>query len=121
MGSDLYMERQSWRPRPNKVEWTGEDTIKIDRDAFYTGYYTVYEGKVTPEIETLLKGMGIRLPERNPIVDYARFAVDIRVSGRADDLTPELYSDIEYKVARRMKSLMNLLKKDFPDLDIEVL
>lgn len=64
MGSDLYMEQQNWRPRPNLVEWLDEETIKIQRDAFYTGYYTVYEGKVTPEVTTLLKGLGITLPEK---------------------------------------------------------
>lgn len=120
MGSDLYMERQNWRPRPNKVEWTGEDTIKIDRDAFYTGYYTVYEGKVTPEVETLLKGLGVRLPERNPIVTFAEVSAGFRVSARADDITPDLQEKVAYAIARRIKSAHNLLKKDFPDLDIEV-
>lgn len=64
MGSDLYMEQQNWRPRKTLVEWLDEETIKVQRDAFYTGYFTVYEGKVTPEVTTLLKGLGISLPEK---------------------------------------------------------
>lgn len=64
MGSDLHMAQESFRPRPNKVSWIDEDTIKIEQDRFYTGYVTIYKGKVTPEIKTLLSGMGIRLPEK---------------------------------------------------------
>lgn len=120
MGSDLYMEQQNYRPRPNLVEWVDDKNIRIRTDSFYWGYRTVYEGVLTPEIETMMAGMGLRLPDKNPIVEYARVASDIRVSGRADDLTPELQADIERKIAKRFKSAVNLLKKDFPNLDIEV-
>lgn len=120
MGSDLYMEQQNYRPRPNIVEWLDEENIRVQTDSFYWGYRTVYEGRVTPEVETLLNGLNVRLPEKNPIVKYAEVRTDFTVTGRADDLTPELQEKVEYAIARRIKTAYNLLKKDFPDLDIEV-
>lgn len=119
MGSDMYMAMQNWRPGPNKVEWLDPETIKVQTDSF-DGYRTIYEGKVTPEVDTLLKGLNVRLPERNPIVVYAMVQAEFVVRGRANGVTPETEDEITYAIARRLRAVYNLLKKDFPNLDIEV-
>lgn len=56
MGSDLYMESQSFRPRANKGEWDGDDLV-IMQDRFYIGYEIIWRGPVTPDNESLIRVM----------------------------------------------------------------
>lgn len=63
MGSDLYMEEQSWRARPNKARWDGDDLI-VEQDRFYHGYVEVWRGKVTPETKPVLEAFGVKIPAK---------------------------------------------------------
>lgn len=64
MGSDLYMESQSFRPRADKVYWDefGE-ILTIERDFFYDGYKVVWQGKPEGK-EDVLNAFGVHVPEK---------------------------------------------------------
>lgn len=63
MGSDLFMEQQSWRPRPHLVEWHGEQ-IAVFKDEFMSGYREVYRGPLDDSVRNLLNGLGVVVPAK---------------------------------------------------------
>lgn len=64
MGSDLYMESRNWNPRPTKVSWVDNETIKIETDTFYHGYKPFYEGPVTERILGSMDVLHVTLPAK---------------------------------------------------------
>lgn len=129
MGSDLYMEQQNWRPRPNIVEWLDEETIKIQRDAFYTGYFTVYEGRVTPEVETLLKGLGIKLPKFVEPVLHVDQKFRVKITGpdnsvpgdhQADELYEQWYDSLHECINKHLGNAARDIMEEFPELKVVI-
>lgn len=62
MGSDLYMEAQSYRPRPLRVFWEDEKTLVIEKDRFYKGYETLYRGALNDYAKGILDSHGVDFP-----------------------------------------------------------
>jgi hypothetical protein len=63
MGSDLYMEERSFRPRPAKARWLDEETLLIETDIFYHGYQEYYRGPVTDSNRVLLEKV-VKIPPK---------------------------------------------------------
>jgi hypothetical protein len=60
MGSDLYMEAQSWRARPTKVYWK-DGVLFVEKDHFYDGYKVIWSGDPKGK-EDVLKAFGVKIP-----------------------------------------------------------
>lgn len=69
MGSDLYMEQQSFRPGPPRISWVDRSTILVETEVFYTGYREFYQGPLTAEVKKILDNMGIVVPPVPPMKD----------------------------------------------------
>jgi hypothetical protein len=86
MGSDLYMEEQSFRPRPTKATWewredAGDHVLVIEQDVFYHGYKIVWEGQPNEHNIDLLEifvGRG-NIPEKPEPVKSLREKIDEEV------------------------------------------
>ena len=66
MGSDLYMEAQSFRPRANKAEWDG-DYLVIYKDVSFTGWSEIWRGKpdlTNDQVRSLILTMIKKIPEK---------------------------------------------------------
>src|SRR6478672_5741638 len=67
MGSDMYMEAQNFRPRPNKAEWElVNDNLElvIYQDVFYHGYKMLWHGDVNSSNESLILSLVSKIPPK---------------------------------------------------------
>lgn len=77
MGSDLYMEQQNWRQRPNRAEWDG-DHLVIYLDRFYHGFTEVWRGVPTDDNLDLIKIFIKDIPEKPaPVSDPYDVITDV--------------------------------------------
>lgn len=53
MGSDLYMAERSFRPRPPRFRWEGEEFV-VETDHFMSGYTEYFRVPVTTDVERSL-------------------------------------------------------------------
>jgi hypothetical protein len=63
MGSDMYLAEQSFRPRAPRVTRIDDIRILVERDVFARGWVKAYEGRATPEVLRLLRGLGCTIPK----------------------------------------------------------
>lgn len=120
MGSDLYMEQQNYRPKPNKIEWVDDETISVLTDSFYWGYREVYRGPVTPEIQILLKGLGVKVPDKDPEVLYHDQRHVIKVLGPQSKMDEIIVDIVQQQIDEGLVELAKRIRKEFPYLKVEV-
>ena len=97
MGSDLYMEHQNWKPRPNKAQWElvdGHLELVIYRDVFYHGYEMIWHGEVTDSNESLILAMVSDIPDKPEIPKPKAIQVRDALKRYYDYADPEIVKEV---------------------------